>query len=36
VWGFVQGATRYSQTIPYQDQRIAIDRAAAKVLDMAF
>lgn len=33
-WGFVQGATRYSQTLQYADERIAVDRAAAKVLDL--
>lgn len=35
-WGWVAGATRYSQTIPYQDERLKIDRAAGKVLSMAF
>lgn len=34
VWGFVQGATRYSQTIKYADQRMVIDRAASKLLDL--
>jgi len=36
VWGWVQGATRHSQTIQYQDERMRIDRAAGKVLAMAF
>ena len=36
VWGFVQGMTRHSQTIPYTDERTAIDRAAGKVLDFVF
>lgn len=36
VWGWVQGATRHSQTIQYQDQRMQIDRAASRVLGMTF
>ncbi len=36
VWGFVQGATRYSQTIKYADQRMVVDRAASKLLDFQF
>lgn len=36
LWGFVQGMTRYSQTIPYADQRTAIDRAAGKIMEIAF
>lgn len=36
VWGFVQGMTRYSQTLPYTDERHNIDRAAGKVLDFVF
>lgn len=35
VWGVVQGLTRYSQTVPYADERTTIDRAAGKVLSMA-
>jgi len=35
-WGFAQGMTRYSQTLPYADQRSEIDRAAGKVLQIAF
>jgi hypothetical protein len=34
VWGFVQGVTRYSQTIPYGDDRTALDVAAGKLLTM--
>jgi hypothetical protein len=36
VWGIVQGMTRHSQTIPYADQRTKLDRAAGKVLEIAF
>jgi hypothetical protein len=36
AWGMAQGMTRFSQSIPYQDQRNRIDRAAGKVLSMAF
>lgn len=36
VWGFVQGLTRHSQTIPYADQRQQLDRAGARVLKIAF
>lgn len=36
AWGWVAGATRHSQTIRYQDERMKVDRAAAKVLEMAF
>lgn len=35
-WGFAQGMTRYSQTIPYADERTEIDRAAGKVLAIDF
>lgn len=35
VWGFAQGVTRYSQTIPFADQRMELDRAAGKLLDLA-
>jgi hypothetical protein len=35
VWGIVQGLTRYSQTVPYADERVTIDRAAGKIIDMA-
>jgi hypothetical protein len=36
VWGMVQGITAHSQTLPYADQRATVDRAAGKVLAMAF
>jgi len=36
VWGFVQGLTRFSQTVPYADKRTDIDRAAGRILDVAF
>lgn len=32
-WGFVQGASRYSQAIPYADRRVAIDSAVGLLLD---
>ena len=35
-WGIVQGLTRYSQTIPFADQRTMIDRAAGKILEATF
>lgn len=34
VWGFVQGLTRYSQTLGYADKRTEVDRAAGKILDL--
>lgn len=33
-WGLVQGLTRYSQTLPYADDRTTIDRSAAKILEV--
>lgn len=33
AWGIVQGLTRISQMRPNMDDRVALDRAAAKVLD---
>ena len=36
VWGIVQGLTRHSQTLPYQDKRNDIDRAAGRVLAINF
>lgn len=36
AWGFVQGLTRHSQTIPYADRRTELDRAGRKVLEFAF
>jgi hypothetical protein len=32
AWGMVQGMTRHAQTVPYGDERTAIDRSAAKIL----
>jgi hypothetical protein len=34
VWGFVQGLTRSSQATPYGDERMRLDTAAGKILDM--
>lgn len=36
VWGFVQGATRLSQATKYADERADADKAAARVMEMAF
>ena len=36
AWGFAQGMTRFSQTIPYTDERVKVDRTAARVVAMAF
>lgn len=36
VWGFAQGITRHSQNTPYADERTQLDRAAGRLLDMAF
>lgn len=36
VWGFAQGMTRHSQTLPFADERTAIDKAAGKLLDFKF
>jgi len=36
VWGIAQGITRYSQTVPYADERTSLDRAAGKLLAMSF
>lgn len=36
AWGLAQGMTRFSQTIAYTDERVKIDRAAGRVLAMAF
>jgi hypothetical protein len=32
VWGYVQGLTRLSQHTPWQDARLALDRAASRLL----
>jgi hypothetical protein len=34
LWGFVQGLTRYSQTLGFADKRTEVDRAAGKILDL--
>ena len=36
AWGYAQALTRYSQTIPYMDRRTDLDRAAGKVLALAY
>ena len=36
AWGMANGLTRLSQSLPYADERVALDRAAGKVLEMAF
>lgn len=36
AWGFAQGITRFSQTKAHADDRVALDRAAGKVIEMAF
>jgi hypothetical protein len=36
VWGAVCGLTRYSQTLPYADQRTEVDKAAGKLLEVSF
>jgi hypothetical protein len=36
VWGIVNGLTEYSQRGDHADARIALDRAAGKVLEIAF
>jgi hypothetical protein len=35
-WGMAQGMTRHSQTLKFADARVAVDQAAASVIDMAF
>lgn len=36
VWGIVQGLTRHSQGTPYADQRAQLDRAAGRIMEVAF
>lgn len=36
VWGIVQGLTRHSQTVPYADKRTEVDKAAGRILKIAF
>jgi Domain of unknown function (DUF932) len=36
LWGFVQGLTRFSQTLKFADERTKIDRAAGRLLANGF
>jgi len=36
AWGMAAGLTRYSQTVPYADERNRIDRAAGRILTLKF
>lgn len=36
VWGMVNGLTEISQKTPHMDERVKLDRAAGKVLEIAF
>jgi hypothetical protein len=36
VWGLAQGVTRHSQSLPYADERTELDRAAGRLLEVAF
>jgi len=36
VWGMVNGLTRHSQTLQYADARVAVDRAAGKLMEINF
>jgi hypothetical protein len=36
VWGMAQGITRHSQTQPFADVRVKMDRAAGRLIDTAF
>lgn len=36
VWGLANGLTRYSQTIQYADERVAVERGAGKLVEAAF
>jgi len=36
AWGLAQGLTRLSQKLPYADERVAVDRGAGEVLELAF
>jgi hypothetical protein len=35
VYGFTNALTRYSQRIPYADERISLDRASSKLMAVA-
>jgi hypothetical protein len=36
AWGFAQGVTRVSQTRTNADERVALDRAAGRIIEVAF
>jgi hypothetical protein len=36
AWGLAQGLTRISQKTPFADERVKLDRAAGKVIEIAF
>lgn len=36
AWGLAQGITRYSQSEKFADNRVALDRAAGKLIEMSF
>jgi hypothetical protein len=36
AWGYTQALTRYSQTLPWMDRRTDLDRAAGRVLALAY
>jgi hypothetical protein len=36
AWGFAQGITQLSQTLPNADARVELDKAAGKVIELAF
>src|SRR5262249_25623739 len=36
VWGMVNGITEVARDMPYADERVNLDRAAGKVLQIAF
>lgn len=36
AWGYAQALTRFSQTIPHMDRRTDLDRAAGRVLALAY
>lgn len=36
VWGMAQGMTRHSQTLPYAEDRVELDRAAGRLMEITF
>lgn len=36
VWGMAQGITRHSQTLPYTEDRVEMDRAAGRLMEITF